>query len=136
MDIQLSTPALLFPTVSLLLLAYTNRFLALANLIRNLHARYKLEHESIILPQIKNLRRRLTLVRLMQAFGVLSLFFCVMSMMFLFEGHIQLGRNLFSVSLILMMTSLAISVWEIHISSIALNIQISDIEVHHNSKNI
>ena len=34
MHIDVSTPSILFPAISLLLLAFTNRFLALANLIQ------------------------------------------------------------------------------------------------------
>jgi hypothetical protein len=39
-QLSLTTPALLFSAISLLLLAYTNRFLAYASVVRNLHARY------------------------------------------------------------------------------------------------
>ena len=49
MEITFNTPALLFPAISLLLLAYTNRFLALANLVRRLHDEYNREHKSPLL---------------------------------------------------------------------------------------
>jgi Protein of unknown function (DUF2721). len=49
MEINLTTPALLFPAISLLLLAYTSRFLALAALMRELHVRYKTQPD----PRIK-----------------------------------------------------------------------------------
>ena len=84
MDITLTTPALLFPTVSLLMLAYTNRFLTLAQIIRNLHARYQDEDDENLLGQITNLRYRVYLIRNMQIAGVLSLLFCVVSMFALF----------------------------------------------------
>ena len=80
MDFTLSTPALLFPTVSLLMLAYTNRFLTLATIIRGLHDRYKNDQDDNLLGQIANLRYRVYLIRNMQIFGVLSLLFCVISM--------------------------------------------------------
>ena len=70
MEINFTTPALLFPTVSLLMLAYTNRFLTLATIIRNLHDRYKSENDNNILGQIANLRYRIYLIRDMQIFGL------------------------------------------------------------------
>ena len=128
MEIDVTTPALLFPTVSLLLLAYTNRFLALAALIRELHARYKATPSTIILAQITNLRRRIHLIRDMQALGVASLFLCVVCMFLLFAGLIGEGKVLFAVSLILLMTSLVLSLVEIRMSVRALEIHLSDIE--------
>ena len=80
MKIDLTTPALLFPAISLLLLAYTNRFLTLANLIRDLHAKYKQSRDQLIPGQIANLRYRMVLIRNMRAFGVSSLLLCVLSM--------------------------------------------------------
>lgn len=128
MEIDLTTPALLFPAISLLLLAYTNRFLALASLIRGLHRQYKEQPNSIIIGQIKNLRRRVVLIRNMQAFGITSLLFCVVCMFLLFAGEITLGKYIFGASLILLIVSLALSVVEIQISVRALNLQLSDFE--------
>ncbi|GAB4335627.1 MAG: DUF2721 domain-containing protein [Flammeovirgaceae bacterium] len=134
MEITLTTPALLFPTVSLLLLAYTNRFLAIASLIRGLHSKYQENHDQIIFRQIKNLRKRVLLIRNMQAFGIMSLFLCVLCMFLLFWGKIQAGEIVFSISLILMMCSLSLSLWEIQISVKALNLQLIDIEEIESSK--
>lgn len=128
MEITITTPALLFPAISLLLLAYTNRFLVLANLIRELHNRYKSHPEEIIMAQLSNLRKRIFLIRFMQATGVLGLFFCVFCMFLLFGGFIFMGEIVFGISLILLMVSLASSAWEIHISIGALTVQLSDIE--------
>lgn len=128
MEIDLTTPALLFPAISLLLLAYTNRFLALASLIRGLHRQYKEQPNSIIVGQIKNLRSRVVLIRNMQAFGITSLLFCVVCMFLLFAGEITLGKYIFGASLILLIISLALSVVEIQISVRALNLQLSDFE--------
>ncbi len=128
MEITLTTPALLFPTVSLLLLAYTNRFLALANLIRNLHLRYKASPEDIIIRQIVALRTRVLLIRNMQAFGIGSLFLCVLCMLVLFTGHIIAGQFIFGFSLVLLMISLGFSFREIQLSVNALNMQLSDLE--------
>ena len=128
MELGLTTPALLFPTVSLLLLAYTNRFLAIANLIRTLHSQYKENQSPFILGQIKSLRLRVRLVRDMQALGILSLFLCVLCMFLLFWGKIVIAKYVFGISLMLLMTSLGISIYEIQISMRALKIQLSDIE--------
>jgi len=128
MEIDMTTPALLFPAVSLLLLAFTNRFLALAALIRELHARYKEAPSRIILDQITNLRKRIHLIRDMQALGVASLFLCVVCMFLLFAGHMAAGKILFGISLLLLMSSLVLSIIEIRISVKALEIHLSDIE--------
>ena len=128
MDINLTTPALLFPAISLLLLAYTNRFLTLATLIRTLHAKYKEDPHDVLLGQIKNLRKRVILIRNMQAFGVLSLLLCVVCMFLLFADEQIAGRYTFGVSLILLIISLGLSVYEIQISVKALKLQLSDME--------
>ena len=99
MEITINTPALLFPAISLLMLAYTNRFLALASLIRNLHSNYKNHTDKEgVLKQIKNLRLRLKLIRQMQLFGVLSLFLCVLSMFFVYERFNFWANFLFAFS--------------------------------------
>lgn len=124
----LTTPALLFPAISLLLLAYTNRFLALANVIRTLHAQYKVRPEKIILKQIHNLRRRVILIRNMQALGVFSFFLSVFCMFLLFNGYDVYAKYIFGIGLFCLMLSLLISLWEINISVKALNYHLSDIE--------
>ena len=128
MELSLNVPAFIFPTVSLLMLAYTNRFLAIANLIRNLHAQYQDSHDATLLAQIGNLRRRLNLIRNMQAIGVLSLFLSVASMFLIFEDRMEWATLTFAASLIALMVSLGISVAEIYLSTNALNIQLRDIE--------
>jgi len=128
MDLNLATPALLFPAISLLLLAYTNRFLTLATLIRSLHSKYREKPDKLILGQIKNLRKRVVLIRNMQALGISSLLLCVVCMFVLFAGYIQAGEYIFGISLILLMASLILSIREIQISVNALKIELNDIE--------
>ena len=130
MDISLTTPALLFPTVSLLLLAYTNRFLTLATIIRNLYDRYHEKQDENLVRQIANLRYRIYLIRNMQIYGVLSLLFCVVSMFALFAGWITAGQWSFAVALILMIVSLGISLRELQISVGALDLLLKDLEGH------
>ena len=127
MDISLTTPALLFPAISLLLLAYTNRFLALAALIRQLHNQYREEQCPILIDELDNLSVRVRLIRNMQAFGTSSLLLCVICMFVLFAGWALIGKLMFGLSLLLLIYSLALSVWEIYISVHALNIHIGDI---------
>lgn len=128
MDLELTTPALLFPAISLLLLAYTNRFLTVAGLIRSLHERYTQQPDDKIIEQLRNLRYRVDLIRRMQGYGVMSLLLCVVCMFVLFAGQMLIGQITFGISLILMMISLALSVREIHVSVEALDVQITDIE--------
>lgn len=128
MEINVTTPALLFPAISLLLLAFTNRFLTLANLIRDLHAKYKLDHNEVYVGQINNLRYRIRLIRDMQAFGIASLLFCVVSMFALFAGWLAVGKWIFGFSLILMMIALALSLREIQVSVGALDLHLQDME--------
>lgn len=124
----MTTPALLFPAISLLMLAYTNRFLTLATIIRNLHDRYKNDANDNLLGQIANLRYRIYLIRNMQIFGVLSLVFCVMSMFALFAGWVSGGQWTFAIALILMMVSMLISLRELQISVGALDLLLVELE--------
>lgn len=134
MEIDLTTPALLFPTISLLLLAYTNRFLALAALIRALHDKYVARRDPLIVAQIGNLHQRVRLIKNMQLFGVLSLLTCVICMFLLFAGRLLLGKAAFGISLLLMMISLGLSVREITISVRALNLHLRDLELKKNRR--
>src|SRR5512134_2870899 len=130
MEISLTTPALLFPAISLLMLAYTNRFLTIATIIRNLHDRYRNEANDNLLGQIANLRYRVYLIRNMQIFGVLSLLFCVVSMFALFAGWVTSGQWSFAIALVLMIVSLGISLRELFISVGALDLLLTDLEEH------
>ena len=128
MEITLTTPALLFPTVSLLMLAYTNRFLTIATIIRNLHDRYKESQSDNLLGQIANLRYRVYLIRNMQIYGVLSLLMCVVSMFALFAGWIPAGKWSFAIALLLMIVSMLISLRELQISVGALDLLLVELE--------
>lgn len=130
MEINITTPALLFPAISLLMLAYTNRFLTLATIIRNLYDRYGSVPNDNLHGQIKNLRYRTYLIRNMQIFGVLSLLFCMLSMFALFMGYISAGQWAFGLALVLMMFSMLISLRELQISVGALDLLLADMEDH------
>lgn len=125
---DLTTPAILFPAVSLLLLAYTNRFLALASLIRQLSDRYRSEKNSTIPLQISQLRHRLNLIKNMQFFGIFSLFLCVLSMVAIFLNAVIAGKYLFGSALLSLVISLALTLREISLSVNALEVHLSDME--------
>ncbi|MDN0075471.1 DUF2721 domain-containing protein [Crenobacter sp. SG2303] len=129
-ELSLTTPALLFPAVSLLLLAYTNRYLGLAAIVRRLYDDHQTRPSSNLLKQIGSLRQRILLIQWMQGAGVLSLFLCVLAMFEIYVGAHQLAEMTFGVSLICMIASLALSLWELKTSSVALNILLSDLERH------
>lgn len=128
MQFAINTPALLFPAITLLMLAYTNRFLALATLIRNLNRQYKEDasHQDLIRLQVKNLLRRLTLIKQMQASGIASFFFCVLSMLLVYFQHPVWAFSTFGVSLFLLLISLILSLDEIFISTRALELELKD----------
>lgn len=127
MTLTLETPALLFSATSLILLAYTNRFLTIAGIVRGLKVSYEQNRNRSILLEIKNLNLRLTLIRHMQMYGVLSLFFSVFAMALLFFGVKSWGAYMFGLSLLLLLGSLAVSFWEISISVKALRVHLSDL---------
>ena len=128
MQIDLSTPALLFSTISLLLLAYTNRFLGLASIIRKLHADHSEKPNESYVEEIRNLRRRVYLIRDMQTLGVCSLLACTVCMGALFMGWLAVGKMIFGASLVLMAGSLALSLIEIRMSVGALDVHLKDME--------
>jgi hypothetical protein len=128
MELSINTPALLFPAVSLLMLAYTNRFLALASLIRKLHGEHGDDHDALVIAQIGNLRQRIYLIRNMQALGVIALLGCALCMFLLFQGWQRGAQWIFGGSLILFISSLLLSIREIWISVDALELQLSDLE--------
>lgn len=128
MEINVTTPALLFPAISLLLLAYTNRFLVIAARIRDLYSKYRTTSDAVLVRQIENLRTRVMLIRNMQAIGILSMLLCVVAMFVLFAGEVVLGKWVFGASLVLLMLSLTISLWEIQISTVAITLELGDLE--------
>lgn len=129
MELTLATPALLFPAISLLLLAYTNRFLAVAAVIRQLHSQIA-SGQAQLHEELQSLRHRVNLIRRMQAAGVLSLFFCVLCMFLLFAGLIVAGKLVFGIALLLLLLSLGLSVREIQISVVALDLHLRDLEAN------
>jgi uncharacterized membrane protein len=128
MDFSINTPALLFPAISLLLLAYTNRFNVIASRIRSLRDLWEKEHDDKILYQLHNLRRRVKIIRMMQFLGVMCMFGCILCMFTLFYGEVFIAQITFALSLLSMLGSLYLSMREIHLSVVSLDIVLSDLE--------
>lgn len=127
-ELTLTTPALLFSAVSLILLAYTNRFLSYAQLVRLLRDRYMEDPSDLNIAQIENLRKRLNLTRTMQALGIGSLFLCTVSMFLIYIGLQLLSAYVFGLALLLLIGSLGVSFREIQISTRSLEIYLSSME--------
>ncbi|CAM3424323.1 DUF2721 domain-containing protein [Aquirufa ecclesiirivi] len=128
MELSISTPALLFSTVSLLMIAFTNRFMSMASLIRDLHLKFQKNPEDAIFKQIENLRLRMKLIQSMQIIAIFSLLFSVICMFLLFMNEEMIARWFFGIGLIGMSLALSLSAWEITISTKALEVELSDME--------
>ena len=127
-ELTLTTPALFFPAVSLLLVAYTNRFVALSKRIRSLNSLYQQMADEVVAEQITILRRRVFLIRNMQLCGIAALFCCVLCITSLFLGSLLVGKIIFGLSMALMLASLALAFQEIYISEHALNLELRMME--------
>ncbi len=128
MEFTIQTPTLLFSAISLLMLAYTNRFVVIANLIRELYAAHVASPSEVTAGQLKNLRKRMRIIRNMQVFGAFSFFFSVLSLLFIFLQSVLVAELLFGTSLIMMLISLILLIMELNISVHALNIQLKDFQ--------
>ena len=133
-QLTLTTPALLFSAISLIMLAYTNRFLAYASVIRNLHDKFLEKKDESLIRQIKNLKLRLNLTRWMQIFGISSLLLCVLTMFLIYVGEKNIAVWVFVFALVLLIISLSLLIKEIQISAQALQYHIADIEEYLENK--
>lgn len=125
--LDLTTPSLLFSAISLILLAYTNRFLSYASVIRTLKEKHQQTRDPRDIAQIANLRKRLYLTRTMQILGILSLLLCVIAMFFMYVAWQLIAAWIFGAALLLLAASLCVCIWEINISVKALEIHLDDI---------
>lgn len=125
--LDLTTPSLLFSAISLILLAYTNRFLSYASVVRALKEKHQQTHDPKDIAQIANLRKKLYLTRSMQILGILSLLLCVIAMFFIYVSWQVFAAWIFGIALLLLAASLCVCIWEINISVKALEIHLEDI---------
>ncbi|WP_298614898.1 DUF2721 domain-containing protein [uncultured Odoribacter sp.] len=127
-ELDLTTPSILFSAISLIMLAYTNRFLAYATVIRNLTAEHEKNPTPVTRKQIENLRKRLYITRSMQIFGVSSLFLCVVCTLFIYLGWQLTAIYIFGIALFLLVVSLGLSIKELLISVKALEFHLDRLD--------
>lgn len=128
MQLTLSIPALLFPAISLTMLAYNARYLAIAALIRNLHSEYSKDATAPLKKQIEQLRKRLDIIKNMQATAIISFLLAAVTM-FLVYVELEVWANvIFGISLVFLMISLILSLIEVQLSTKALGIQLKNME--------
>lgn len=129
MELSVNIPALLFPAISLIMLAYTNRFLALSNRVRVLHDKYQQQEQRLVIfGQIKNLKYRIKLIQRMQTYGVAALLLSLLSMFFIFIQYQGIAKFIFATSLICFSVSIFFSLIEIRLSTKAIELELSDME--------
>ena len=129
MELSVNIPALLFPAISLIMLAYTNRFLALSNRVRMLHDKYQQQEQRLVIfGQIKNLKYRIKLIQNMQSYGVATLLLSIVCMFFIFIDYQSIAKIVFGISLLSFSISIFLSLIEIRLSTRAIELELSDME--------
>ena len=128
MQLTLSIPALLFPAISLTMLAYNARYLAIAALIRQLHKQFEATSSAPLKKQINQLRKRLGIIKNMQASAIISFLLSAITMFLIYVEMNVWANIIFGVSLIFLMVSLILSLIEVQLSTKALSIQLSNME--------
>ncbi|MFK5972072.1 MAG: DUF2721 domain-containing protein [Flavobacteriaceae bacterium] len=126
MELTLSIPALLFPAISLTMLAYNARYLAIAALVRQLHQKYQETESPIIGQQVTQLRKRLTIIKNMQAVAIISFLLAVISMFLIYIKLAFWANLVFGIALFALVVSLVLSLIEVQLSTKALSIQLED----------
>lgn len=128
MELTLSIPALLFPAISLTMLAYNARYLAIAGLIRQLHKQFEETEASPLKKQIHSLRKRLGIIKNMQASAIVSFLLAAVTMFLIYVELMIWANVIFGISLVFLMISLILSLIEVQLSTKALGIQLSNME--------
>ena len=128
-ELNLTTPSLLFSAISLILLAYTNRFLSYASVVRSLNEKYQEnpDKDPTTLNQIRNFVLRLRLIRAMQTLGAGSLIFCLAAMFFYFINLTLPAEIFFGIGMVMLVCSLGLCIWEIQISTEAISLHLQNI---------
>ncbi len=128
MQLTLSIPALLFPAISLTMLAYNARYLAIAALIRQLHAQFAKTQDTPLKRQIESLGKRLNIIKNMQATAIISFLLAAVTMFLIYVEQNVFANIIFGVSLVFLMVSLILSLIEVQLSTKALGIQLRNME--------
>jgi len=126
---EIQTPAIVFPAISMLLVAYTSRFMVISQRIRSLHEKYATTSTEQTLQQLANFRQRLSLIKWMQCFGVLAFISVTLSILMILLGFLPKYVEIaFGLSLTFLVTSLGLALHEIMISTRAIEIELQGIE--------
>ena len=127
-EITISTPALVFPALSVLMLAYTNRFIAISKRVRALHAEHKNNPAKNLKKQIKSLHKRLMFIRNMQVLAITGFLINMISIFLILISLPKVATVLFGVGLLAIIGSLLISVLEINMSVQAMSFELEEDE--------
>lgn len=126
MELTFSIPALLFPAISLSMLAYNARYLTIAALIRQLHKQFEETQATPLEQQINLLRRRLDIIKYMQMTSILSFLLAAITMFLIYVEFHYWAHAVFGLSLLLLVASLILSLFEVRLSTRALAIQLKN----------
>ena len=132
MNIDYTVTALMFPAIPLLMGVYSNRFHTLSNLIRKLHDEHV--YEKHIPPEWKkqflNLSNRITLLRWTILFAAFGFLFNMLTVFALYMDELLLASIIFGSCCLSMIISIIFFIREIHISTNALKLHMSDMDVN------
>ncbi len=128
MTIPITTPALLFPAIAILMLGYVNRYIGAASVIRAITKDYSTGHRRVqVVEQLQIMQKRIGLFRYMLEIGAFALAMACLSMFLIFVDKQQAGNLVFGLSLVAMITSTLVSFYETVLSNQSLNIEINDV---------
>ena len=132
MNIDYTVTALMFPAIPLLMGVYSNRFHTLSNLVRKLHDEHV--YEKHIPPEWKkqflNLSNRITLLRWTILFAAFGFLFNMLTVFALYMDELLMARIIFGSCCLSMIISIIFFIREIHISTNALKLHMSDMDVN------
>ena len=128
MAMDINTPALLFPAIAILTLGYVNRYLGTAGVVRTIKKDYDsgYSHTNVV-GQLAILKKRIELSRYMISIAISALILACLSMFFIFLDMNSVGIAIFSASVVGMILSMMLSLYETKLSNKSLFIEIQDI---------
>ena len=131
MNIDYTVTALMFPAIPLLMNIYSNRFHSLSKLIRELHDEHV--YEKHVPPEWKkqfiNLSNRITIIRWTIMFASFGFLFNMLTVFALYLDEVFLARIIFGSCCLSMIISIIFFIREIQISTNALRLHMSDMDV-------
>ena len=132
MNIDYTVTALMFPAFPLMMGVYSNRFHSLSILIRQLHDEHVYEKH---IPaewkkQFINLSTRITLLRWTILFAAFGFLFNMLTVFALYLAEVFMARVIFGSCCLSMIISIIFFIREIHISTNALKLHMSDMDVN------